>query len=46
MITSSELFIVLGAFALVGGYIAIIHQILTQADGMGKTDLNEMCRHK
>jgi|GEM_PF-5202170 hypothetical protein len=40
MIALPELVIVLGVFALMGGYIALIRYILTHADGKSDSDSN------
>lgn len=46
MIEIPELLVVLVAFSLSGGYIAIVHHILTHADGIGKAEVTGQCLHK
>lgn len=38
MIAIPELLIVLGVFALIGGYIAFVHYLLSHSEGEKKTD--------
>lgn len=45
MIELPELLVVLGVFALMGGYVAFIRYLLAHADGSGKVDSNDSPRN-